>query len=219
MEKSPQNMLQEIYQKMGGKTPWYITEPARLTATPLWKSSVVLPDTGEYISGDMSARKVVAESSAAIKALSIIEERNRAAAEKRGEIRGQNMEKILEVVLIDIESIPKSLTIEPIPKVLMIGFISNQSPLKQKIGRASYDIKIVTSSVPDAADHLLSFNAGKIAVNISERKNKVRFWIATSDHMGDAVVSCLTEDGWSAHRLTNNLELDRIISGFKDKYS
>ena len=221
MAKSTKNILQEIYQSKGGELPWYVTELSHTSSTtPLWESTVVLPDTNERISGEMSARKVVAEASAASSAIAILKEREKLANKKKTKIRQQNTsENISEVVLIDIESIPQSLSLDEICNVLMIGFISNQSPLKHKVSQASYEVKIIGSSIPDAADHLLSFTAGRITADLSEKKDKITFWVVTADHMGDAVVSCLVENGWRAHRLTNSLEMDRIISGFKSKYN
>lgn len=136
MNKSPKNILQEIFQKVGQNVPRYSSKISNVgikgTNKPLWRSIVTVHD-GTKFEGDEFAKKIDAENSAAVYAINYYQ----ASTRRTG-------------VLVELDMFPNFLS-----KLDNFGnnqviyvFVNEKNPLHNESGG------IISMMSPDPAVHM-----------------------------------------------------------------
>jgi hypothetical protein len=113
------------------------------------------------------------------------------------------------IVLIDIENIPESTKKKYLSEYRVIGFVGiNRLSYTKNNGvniRRVMELQILNSNIPEAADHLLTFYASKLAAEINSNPNahRPKFYVISKDKAAINTVACLKEHaGLEAECLT-----------------
>lgn len=59
-------------------------------------------------------------------------------------------------------------------------------------------VSVIDSAIRDAADHLMSFEAGAIGSSYAIHGRRLEFYIVTKDHVGEATCAALRGIGHTA---------------------
>ena len=220
MSISTKNQLQERYQKQGLELPTY--QSTRLPSPdhiPQWQSHVYLPDRQHHIKGDVCSKKSLAELSAATNALTFLAKHHTDEIPSSSQalplgsmqefppiatipeivVYGGNPSTVL---LVDLDNQSNFLTSEKAKQYQVFCFASKGAPLPADI---PYHCTYATTMVKDAADHTLTFEAGKLAATLPK---SVNFIILSRDHFGEIVANLLREHGFEAQHYTDIRQLE-----------
>ncbi len=200
MNKPFKNLLQEYYQKNQLNVPIYSTFPIenKYSYIPMWKSIVTIHDKKEFvgISGDLYTKtpgnKKDAENDAAKNAYNHLIKSNKLniatntvpITQKVKSLNDINVANFREVLLVDSENC--DLEIEKINNdILILMFVSKNTTKKvvfQLQDKYNNCYVFISESVGrDAADHLLTFYAGKLSILYGE----MQYYVLTKDHYGE----------------------------------
>ena len=195
MNKPFKNLLQEYYQKKQLNIPIYSTFliDNNTSTIPLWKSIVMLCDGTEFvgISGDLYKKtpgnKKDAENNAAKNAYNYLITSNKLTTIttlSTKSLTDININNFKEVLLVDSENC--DLEISKISNdMLVLMFVSKNTTKKvvfQLQNKYENCYVFISESVGrDAADHLLTFYAGKLSV----LHNEIQYYVLTKDHYGE----------------------------------
>lgn len=200
MNKPFKNLLQEYYQKKQLNVPTYSTFSIanNIGNIPLWKSIVMLYDGTEFvgISGDLHKKipgnKKDAENNAAKNAYNYLITSNKlttttttiSTTQKAKSLNDINIANFKKVLLVDSENC--DLEINKISNdMLVLMFVSKNTTKKvvfQLQNKYENCYVFISESVGrDAADHLLTFYAGKLSILYDE----MQYYVLTKDHYGE----------------------------------
>lgn len=213
------NLLQEHFQKQQQQLPVYQQQQIVTNSNQiLWQSTVFLTDEREF-SGLPCSKKSSADISAAEQALSALglrESANGSTNEtmKKTRYECKSLADIIPdynggkvVVLYDLENIPNPPTnFEPESNVVKkIGFKSRFSTVSSPEGTETISIN---SAVSDAADHAMTYYAGRIAhciqpIPLESKDKQLNFLLYSRDKFVSILGTLLQSDGYKVTVITS----------------
>lgn len=201
---STKNKLQEYCQKNRISFPEYDTKRPENSATG-WISSLKLVNNSAVSS--VFNRKSDAEKDVAEKMLELLKENQDVKVEeKQYEISLHDISvmccSVDTICLIDVENIPKSLSLSPhsIPNnLLVIGIAGYRSSYAEK--NFPFNKHIIRSAGKNASDYMISFLVGYIVGTLSEQhvyesNHTHRFILVSKDHYVETMKTCLQQQGY-----------------------
>lgn len=210
------NKLQEYCQKHSIDFVEYKTEqmPNSLPHLPVWKSTVIFQ--GEEYTGEIANKKRDAEQSVASLILKDLDLKDN----KRPQLeitdnkyyttvlelfdQFYTAKKYTTICLLDIESIPQTLTLQNIAQdIFTVGIVGHTHDKYSQ--PFPFNKFVIKSSTKDAVDHALSYLTG-YAVSM---KTPYRFLIVTRDHYGQVITELLNAEKIEAHHITT---LEDLVS-------
>ena len=196
---SAKNELQEYCQRHKQSLPVYNT--ARLPNCPAHEpsfQSTVLVAECQY-SGGVAGNKVASEQSAASTALKAI-----AAAPQHTSPGYQRPDRFDTILFLDAENVPLPPGARFVENCWAIGVLSKCHHLAQSVQlSAALDMRVIDSAVADAADHMLSFEAGRMSLALTSRGTRAVFYIVSRDHAAEATTVALQQADHEAHHCTS----------------
>lgn len=196
MDKSYKNLLQEHFQKNKLQLPSY--ETIRIDEgtdnEPIWKSTVTLMNDKSY--GGISKTKTDAEMSAAKNAYEYLilngsgigTRQNTTSSvprlQKTKNLTDININNYKRILLVDGENC--DLEIERVDSNILVLIFVSKNTTKNLVFRLQHNnpncyVFISNSVGRDAADHLLTFYAGKLSVLYEN----IECYVLTKDHYGE----------------------------------
>ena len=196
---SAKNELQEYCQKRKLSLASYNTVrlPNCPAHEPSFQSTVAVD--GHHYCGSVAGSKVASEQSAASIALKDI-----AAAPQPKRLAYRMPERFDTILLVDAENVPLPPGARFVQNCWVIGFVAKCHHLAQsKDLGAALELRVIDSAVADAADHLLSFEAGRLSTALASRGSAAVFYIVSRDHAAEATTIALQMSNVEAHHCTS----------------
>jgi Double-stranded RNA binding motif len=196
MDKNSKNLLQEHFQKAKSRLPIY-SPPIRIDPgidnAPIWKSTVTLDD--DRIFDGIAESKKGAEIIAADHAYNYINQKqvkftkqsnqnNQTIYQKVKDISEIEIKNYKLVLLVDGEN--SDFDIKKLSNDILILIFASKNTSKKLIFQFQNDyancyVFISECVGRDAADHLLTFYAGKLSILY----NNMQYYVLTKDHYGE----------------------------------
>jgi len=214
---SAKNALQESCQRNQWELPRYITEQVKGTPPhePLFISIVEF--NGHPYKGSPCKTKTLAEKSAAEAALG--EGAKNQSADRTGRrapygarspegnasltpYRERAPSEFSRVCLVDLENLPQASSHAFPRDCYVIGFVGKThhyaSGAQRAVVELQLDLRVIDSAVKDSADHLLSFEAGRLCAQLLSAGRFVKFAVFSRDHAAEATVVAIRSLGFVA---------------------
>jgi hypothetical protein len=193
MNKPYKNQLQEYYQKLNLEIPVYNSYNIKDNNNPVWRSDIVC--NNKLFSG-IAKNKKDAENNAAKLAFESLDininiKKILAISQKVGNINQINIDKYNKIILVDGENCDiNSSNEDKISNSTLVLIFVSKNTIKKCVFQLqdkyeNYFVFISESVGRDAADHLLTFYAGKLSV-MYEKLN-IDYYIFTKDHYGEFI--------------------------------
>jgi len=212
---STKNELQEMCQRKRWELPRYNTKQVKGTPphAPMFISSVEVD--GQPYKGDACGTKTLSEQSAAMVALGRKGSTCTHSSSGKPHVltyaeRAPN--EFSRMCLIDLENLPQASTHTFPSDCYVIGFVGKTHHYASGAQRAEVelqlDLRVIDCAVKDSADHMLSFEAGRLCAALHSGGRQLEFNVFSRDHAAEATVAAIRTCGFVA---THHVD----ISAFK----
>lgn len=200
---SYKNKLQEWCQANNKAFPEYSSISSGSAHNPKWTASVNVNDK-VYTSVTSYSSKVFAEQDVAQLALMAISS-IRLNPELEKKILNNNEDKY--ICFVDLENINYPIISKP-DNVIIYCYLSSYSTVDTSTWEKVSNIFKIDSAISDAADHLMTYEIGKL---VNQIPKSTKIIIASRDRMSAVLTQLLTTDGYQVIHVKFAKDLKAIL--------
>lgn len=209
---SAKNQLQEECQRKRWELPRYHTEQIKGTPphAPMF-ISIVEFNSQPYKGGACNTRKLAEQAAAEVALRSSKASKSDSVSKPHALAYAERAPNdFSRICLIDLENLPQASAHTFPPDCYVVGFVGKMHHYASAAQRAEVerqlDLRVIDSAVKDSADHLLSFEAGRLCGELLRiRRFDVAFNVFSRDHAAEATVVAIRNLGFTAEHYTDVL--------------